>query len=120
MLILVVVFPWRGAVCGRSTYDFAAHLDRQVHTITCSFVPGLGGRDATGTSGCHAALMSPFSSFARTTTWGGVPWSLLGLSVFVFLLVFALTLLLGQGGRPAKPVPARGDAPSSADVVVFF
>ncbi|MFO0002032.1 MAG: hypothetical protein ACK559_12955, partial [bacterium] len=34
-----------------STYDFAQHLDRQVHGLHCSFVPGLGTPDATGTSG---------------------------------------------------------------------
>jgi uncharacterized membrane protein len=95
MLIAVAFFALAGALfAGVSTYDFVAHLDRQVHTITCSFVPGLGGSDSTGTSGCHAAMMSPYSSFARTSTWGGVPWSLLGLSVFVFLLVFVLKLLV--------------------------
>jgi uncharacterized membrane protein len=104
MLLALVVVALLGAVfAGVSTYDFVAHLDRQVHTITCSFVPGLGGRDAAGTSGCHAAMMSPYSSFARTSTWGGVPWSLLGLSVFAFLVMFAVLLLVtGQGGDPAE------------------
>ena len=33
---------------GLSTYDFIQHLDRQLHGIHCSFIPGLGGLDATG------------------------------------------------------------------------
>ena len=27
---------------GFSTYDFVQHLDRQVHSVHCSFIPGLG------------------------------------------------------------------------------
>ncbi len=103
LLIAVLFFALLGVLfAGVSTYDFVAHLDRQVHSITCSVVPGLGGRDSAGTSGCHAALMSPYSSFARTSTWGGVPWSLLGLSVFGFLVAFATYLLLA--GKASDPL----------------
>ena len=48
-----------------STYDFAAHLDRQVHGIHCSFLPGLSEADASGHTGCHVTLMSPYSSIMR-------------------------------------------------------
>jgi uncharacterized membrane protein len=77
-----------------STSDFVAHLDRQVHAITCAFIPGLAAPDTTGTSGCHAALMSPYSSVLGRTTWGGVPISLLALAVFAFIACHAVTLML--------------------------
>jgi len=77
-----------------STYDFVAHLDRQVHAITCSIVPGLGPRDASGTSGCHVVLMSPYSSVFRSLTWGGIPIALPGLGVFAFLLFRGIELSL--------------------------
>jgi uncharacterized membrane protein len=77
-----------------SAQDSIAHLDRQVHAITCSMVPGLGPKDAGGTSGCHVALMSPYSSVLRDLTWGGIPIALPALGVFVFLLFRAADLLL--------------------------
>jgi len=101
LLWILIVFSLLGALfAGISTYDFVAHLDRQVHAITCAFVPGLAARDASGTSGCHAAMMSPYSSVLRTSTWGGIPISLPGLAVFAFLLAFALHLLLS--GQPLE------------------
>ncbi|MEW6749881.1 MAG: vitamin K epoxide reductase family protein [Candidatus Latescibacterota bacterium] len=73
-----------------SASDFIAHLDRQVHAITCSYVPGLAAADITGSSGCYAVLMSPYSSVLRTWTWGGIPIALPALSVFAYLLFRAL------------------------------
>lgn len=70
---------------GWSTSDFVQHLDRQVHAINCSFVPGLAAADVSGTSGCHVALMSPYSSWFRTLVWGGIPATLAGMAVFAFL-----------------------------------
>ncbi|MFH1568460.1 MAG: vitamin K epoxide reductase family protein [Gemmatimonadota bacterium] len=75
---------------GFSAADFIAHLDRQVHAITCSYVPGLSAPDVSGASGCYAALMSPYSSFLRTMTWGGIPLALPALSVFAYLLFRAV------------------------------
>lgn len=72
-----------------STADFAAHLDRQVHGIHCSFLPGVGAPDASGASGCHVTLMSPYSSVLRQSVWGGVPISLPAMSVFGFIGFFA-------------------------------
>lgn len=69
-----------------STSDFIEHLDRQVHAIHCSFVPGLIAADASASSGCHTALMSPYSSILRAWVWGGLPMSLLGMATFAFLL----------------------------------
>jgi len=71
---------------GVSTYDFVAHLDRQVHSIHCSFVPGMGATDTAGSSGCYLTLMSPYSSIFRKTIWGGLPIALPAMAVFAFLL----------------------------------
>ena len=94
-VVALAVFALAGVVFSAvSTADFIAFLDRQVHAVTCSFVPGLGAADAMGTSGCHAVLMSPYSAVLRTWTWGGVPISLAALAVFAFLLFRAGDLLL--------------------------
>ena len=66
-----------------STTDFMQFLDRQVHSIHCSFVPGAGVE--MGESGCKTVMMSPYSSFFRESVWGGVPVSLWSLAVFAFL-----------------------------------
>ncbi len=83
---------------GYSTYDFALYLDRQVHGIHCSFIPGLVGTDVSGSTGCHVTLMSPYSSVLRRMIWGGFPVSLPGMAVFALLLYRALALLV----EPAK------------------
>ena len=87
-----------------STYDFAMYLDRQVHGIHCSFIPGLGGTDVSGTSGCHVTLMSPYSSVLRRLLWGGLPVSLPGMAVFALLLYRGLDLLIVPARRADKAV----------------
>ena len=77
-----------------STYDFIQHLDRQLHGIHCSFIPGLGALDASGSSGCSAALMSPYSSVLRSVIWGGIPVSLAGMAVFAFLFYRGAAILV--------------------------
>lgn len=86
-----------------STSDFSAHLDRQVHGLHCSFLPGVGSPDVSGATGCHVTLMSPYSSVLRQTVWGGVPISLPAISVFGFIGFWALAMIvLGwQGERRA-------------------
>ncbi len=79
-----------------STVDFVQHLDRQVHSIHCSFVPGMTAADASGASGCHVALMSPWSSVFRTELWGGLPVALPGMAVFAFLLYRALERIVNR------------------------
>jgi len=97
-LVAFALFALLGVVFSAvSTYDFVAHLDRQVHAITCSIVPGMGPRDAAGTSGCHAVLMSPYSSVFRSLTWGGIPIALPALGVFAFLFFRGLDLSLRRG-----------------------
>ncbi|HUT78643.1 MAG TPA: vitamin K epoxide reductase family protein [Polyangia bacterium] len=79
-----------GAVfSGFSARDSIAHLDRQIHAVTCSYVPGLES-DATGQSGCYHVMMSPYSSVLRDATWGGIPIAVPSLSVFAFLLFLGL------------------------------
>lgn len=76
------------AFAGVSTADFISHLDRQVHSIHCSFIPGAGQQ--LGESGCRAVMMSPYSSMFRRLMWGGLPISLLALAVFAYLTYRAL------------------------------
>jgi len=101
--------PWlavvlAGAIVGAvfaaiSTYDFAQHLDRQVHNLHCSFIPGASH---TGESGCQVAMMSPYSSVFRSRVWGGVPIALPALSVFAFLVFYALDLVLTRRKDDAR------------------
>ncbi|MBA2541410.1 MAG: hypothetical protein H0V17_17345 [Deltaproteobacteria bacterium] len=92
-LIVVIVGAVLGLLfAGLSTYDFVQHLDRQVHSVHCSFIPGLGKE--AGESGCQVAMMSPYSSVFRTSVWGGIPISLPAMAVFAFILLFAIDLAL--------------------------
>jgi len=94
-LIVVIVGAVVGALfAGIATYDFVQHLDRQVHSIHCSFVPGGGG--TIGPSGCQTALMSPYSSVLRSEVWGGIPISLAALAVFAFIAFYAIDLALSR------------------------
>ncbi|MFA6107837.1 MAG: vitamin K epoxide reductase family protein [Candidatus Latescibacterota bacterium] len=98
--VVLLVFSLVGVIfAGISTADFVAHLDRQVHAITCSYVPGLDKPDISGSSGCYAVLMSPYSSVLRTWTWGGIPIALPALSVFAYLLFRGLDLFLRRDER---------------------
>jgi uncharacterized membrane protein len=74
-----------------STSDFMQHLDRQVHAIHCSFIPGAGKE--LGESGCKTVMMSPYSSWFRESYWGGVPVALWSLATYAFLLYRAALLL---------------------------
>lgn len=85
-----------------STSDFTSHLDRQVHGIHCSLIPGGGELDNRGTSGCHVTLMSPYSSVMRDTVWGGIPVALPAMGVFGFLVFAALALIVLGKGRDVR------------------
>jgi uncharacterized membrane protein len=88
---------------GFSTHDFVEHLDRQVHSIHCSFIPGLINPDASGSSGCHVTMMSTWSSMFRSTIWGGLPISLPAMSVFAFLLFRGVDLLVNRSSEEKAP-----------------
>jgi len=77
---------------GVSTYDFVQHLDRQVHSLHCSFIPGMG--HGAGESGCQIAMMSPYSSVLRARVWGGIPIALPAMAVFAFIAFYGLDLLV--------------------------
>ncbi|MEQ1506557.1 MAG: vitamin K epoxide reductase family protein [Myxococcota bacterium] len=79
-----------------STGDFVQHLDRQVHSIHCSFIPGVAPT-TDAASGCHVALMSTWSSVFRSWVWGGLPVALPGMAVFAFLVFRGIELWAARG-----------------------
>lgn len=101
-LILLIAFAALGLLFSAvSTHDFVQHLDRQVHAISCSFIPGVGKADASMTSGCRTIMLSPYSSILRDRYWGGIPVALPAASIFAYLAVLGLALLVmkDKGGR---------------------
>ena len=94
-LILVLVAAVLGLTfAGLSSYDSIQHLDRQLHEVHCSFVPGLQG--APGDNPCRTAMYSSYSALFRGTFWGGVPIALLALGVYAFFGALGLALLVGR------------------------
>jgi uncharacterized membrane protein len=104
-----------------STYDYAEHLDRQVHAVHCSFIPGAPvSTDADNP--CKTALFSPYSALFRATYWGGIPISLFALGAFGFFAGFALYLFLGGKDVPErtrKVFGALSVTPLLASLVMF-
>lgn len=108
------MFAWAvaaiGAVIGLiysgvSTADFTAHLDRQLHPIRCTLLPGIEEASQVDQSveGCKAAMFSPYSSFWRDRYWGGIPWSLPGMGLYVFALALGVWALLTRRGHEIAP-----------------
>ena len=95
-----------------STFDFVQHLDRQVHDIHCSFVPGLV-EQSEGAEGCAVTMMSPYSSLFRKAVWGGIPISLAAMSVFAFILFRSFDLM----GREPEEQPAGADVLLAATLI---
>ncbi|MBI3200381.1 MAG: hypothetical protein HYZ29_02490 [Myxococcales bacterium] len=85
-----------------STLDYAAHLDRGLHDLHCSFVPGAGPTEAA--EACRTAMYSPYAAFFRDKYWGGIPISLFALGSFTFFAGFALYLLLAGARAPRRAV----------------
>ena len=85
-----------------STFDYAAHLDRRLHDVHCSFIPGAPA--SSDAEACRAAMYSPFAALMRDQYWGGIPISLFALGAFTFFAGFALYLLLAGGRAPKKAV----------------
>ncbi len=94
--VLGLVFAWT------STADYASHLDRKLHDLHCSFVPGAAATDDA--EACRAAMYSPYSALLKEQYWGGVPISLFALGAFAFFAAFAIYLLLAGRGAPRKAV----------------
>jgi uncharacterized membrane protein len=80
---------------GYSTYDYAQQLDRQVHAVHCSFIPG-APVSSDGDNPCKTALFSAYSALFRATYWGGVPISLFALGAFCFFAAFAVYLTMSE------------------------
>ena len=85
-----------------STFDYAAHLDRRLHDIHCSIIPGAPVTDSA--DACRAAMYSPYSALFKEKYWGGIPISLFAVGAFTFLAAFALYLFLAGDKAPRKAV----------------
>lgn len=105
-----------------STHDYAQHLDRQVHAVHCSFIPGAPA-DGDGDNACKAALFSPYSAILRGTYWGGVPISLFAVGAFSFFAAFGAHLLIA-GERASRIaygfLGVAGFGPLVASLVMFL
>ncbi|MCU0656321.1 MAG: hypothetical protein MUF64_14040 [Polyangiaceae bacterium] len=105
-----------------STHDYALHLDRQLHSTHCSFVPGLS--DATaGANACTAAMYSPYSALLRERFWGGIPISLFALGAYAFFLAASVYLLTAGNAASRRAWQGFGLAaltPLVASGVMFF
>ena len=104
-----------------STSDYAAHLDRQVHAVHCSFIPG-AGPSADADNACKTALFSPYSALFRDRYWGGIPISLFAVGAFAFFIALGIYLLLAQARAPKRAWAVLGVAgfgPLAASAVMF-
>ena len=84
-----------------SSLDYIQHLDRQVHDVHCSYVPGLTAAQGADNA-CRAAMYSPYAALFRDRFWGGVPISLFAVGAFGFFAAFALYVLLAGRSAPKK------------------
>lgn len=89
------------AFSASSTFDYIRHLDRQVHDLHCSFIPGLSATEGADTA-CRVAMYSPYSALFREDFWGGIPISLFALGAFAFFAAFALYVLLSGQHAPRR------------------
>src|SRR5262249_47363159 len=84
-----------------SSIDYTKHLDRQIHDIHCSYVPGLGAEQSADNA-CRVAMYSPYAALFRDRYWGGVPIALFAVGAFSFFAAFALYLLLSGRRAPRR------------------
>jgi uncharacterized membrane protein len=78
-----------------STLDYVRHLDRQVHGIHCSLLPGATAEESAAT-GCRTAMYSAYSAVMKGDVWGGVPIGLFAVGAFSFFIALSLYVLLGH------------------------
>lgn len=90
---------------GVSTTDFTAHLDRQLHPIRCTLLPGIEPASQVDQTveGCKVAMFSRYSSFWRDRYWGGIPWSLPGMGLYAFALALCAWALITRRGHEIAP-----------------
>jgi uncharacterized membrane protein len=105
-----------------STIDYIQHLDRQVHNLRCSFIPGLGAEQGADAA-CRTAMNSPYAALFRDRFWGGIPISLFAVGAFAFLAAFALYLLLARRSAPRRAAQflfVAGIAPLCVSLLMLF
>jgi uncharacterized membrane protein len=98
-LVGVVGAVWALVFAAISTLDYASHLDRGLHDLHCSFIPGAEASEAG--EGCRVALNSPYSAVLKQRYWGGIPISLFGLGCFAFLIGHS-SFMTFWGGRASR------------------
>src|SRR5512140_2687663 len=86
-----------------STSDYTAHLDRQMHAVHCSFIPG-ADVSSDEANPCKAALFSPYSALFRQTYWGGIPISLGALGCFAFFAGLGIYLLIAPSRATRRSI----------------
>src|SRR4051794_11107628 len=105
-----------------STVDYAQHLDRRLHDVHCSFIPGLtAGADEENP--CRAAMYSVYSALMRDKYWGGVPISLFAIGAFCFFVGFSLYVLLAGKAASKRALlfyALFGVTPLLVSLVMFF
>ncbi len=82
-----------------STHDYAVHLDRQVHSVHCSFIPGAPVSDDADNA-CKTTLFSSYSAILRRTYWGGIPISLFAMGSFGFFAGLAAVIAVAKERAP--------------------
>ncbi len=103
-----------------STLDYAAHLDRRLHDLHCSFIPGAPPTDSA--EACRTAMYSPYAAFFRDKYWGGIPIALFAIGAFTFFAGFALYLLIARDRAPRRAVGFFGIvglSPFLVSIVMF-
>lgn len=83
-----------------STLDYAAHLDRRLHDVHCSFIPGAA--PTSEAEACRAAMYSSYSALFKDAYWGGIPISLFAIGAFSFFLGFGVYLLIAGPNAPKR------------------
>jgi uncharacterized membrane protein len=105
-----------------SSVDYAEHLDRHLHDVHCSLIPGIvSGADEENP--CRAAMYSSYSALFRGSYWGGIPISLFALGAFSFFLGFSIYLFLAGNGVSKKALAffaAAGMTPLAVSILMFF
>ena len=105
--ILALVASLLGLLfASNSTLDYAKHLDRRLHDVHCSFIPGAPATSEA--EACRVAMYSPYSALFKEHYWGGIPISLFALGSFAFFSAFAVYLLVYGSRAPRRA--ARGAA----------
>jgi uncharacterized membrane protein len=85
-----------------STMDYAEHLDRGLHDVHCSIIPGAPATSEA--EACRAAMYSAYSALFRESLWGGIPISLFAMGAFAFLAGFSVYLLVASNQAPKSAV----------------